>query len=156
MITNSGYCDHSKPLFIGVEILQVDNIQKYLCCVYVFRSKKRYALKQNDYITRNCNQLRIQFQRLSTSQISMFYSAPIFFNEFADHVASLNKFVTFKRRVKDFFFIARSIQCFLRFVVYLFQLIIYFCSGYFEGQHLAISPLTCADFCLLFILIWYV
>ena len=103
IITNSAYCDHSKPLFIRLEILQVGNIYKYLCCLYVFNNRNMYAIIKNPYKTRNCNRLKVKFRMLSLSQRSMFHSTPKNFSELPVHAASLNNFATIKRKVKELF-----------------------------------------------------
>ena len=101
VITSSEYLAHTDHLFREVSILKIAEIYKYSCCMYVFNNRSFYETNSNIYGTRNCNSLKVSFQRLNICKRSVSHNPPNLFNKLPVNVANMKSRCSFKKSVKQ-------------------------------------------------------
>ena len=104
IIAGAGYRDHTNPLFHRLEILKISDIYKFH--VILFTHKKKLAGEFppiHELNTRNQSRLiNPQFQRLSRTQQSVFFSGPSLWNSLPPELKNLSNIANFKRNLKKF------------------------------------------------------
>ena len=91
LVTNSPFLAHSSPLFKENFILKLSDIHRFRLGVFM-HSNPSYFLSSSrihQYSTRTMNQMRPNFQRLTTTQHSIFYSTPKNWNHIPETIKTL-------------------------------------------------------------------
>ena len=106
IITNSGYFDHTQPLFKNTSILKLFDINKSQIAFYMYKLVKRgdsiNLLPQHDYPTRTREHLRVPQHNLTVFQHSLAYSGPKIWNNIPDSIKALSTPSSFKRHYKQY------------------------------------------------------
>ena len=102
IFTKSEYLQHIQPLFVQLRVLEIRELYRYSCSIYVFKNKNLYQPPIRIRNTRSNDTVKVIFQRLSLCQRSVYFSAAKVFNEMPVTVSSPIKFSAFKRGVKKF------------------------------------------------------
>ena len=102
VITKSEYLAHTNDLFSRNRILKLPDIHKLKLGIYTFKNElfSQYT-RSHSYNTRNRTQLLPEFHRLSSTQRSISYSAPSFWNEIPAYIRESLSLSTFKIRLKQ-------------------------------------------------------
>ena len=106
IITNSGYLEHTSPLFKQMKILKIIDLHRYLLCIYMFTLKQnnhRMFVFTHGHYTRNRNNARPSFQRLTLTQKSLSFAAPQAWNDLPHRIRDLDNYNIFKRELKAHF-----------------------------------------------------
>ena len=101
IITGSGYLEHTAPLFKQLELLKIDEIYRFSCCIYVFKNRNLFQNNSNVHNTRRAGVIKVGFQRLSVCQRSIYFDAAKFFNQLPMEIAQVLKLGIFKRKIKE-------------------------------------------------------
>ena len=104
IVTNSGYFDHTQPLFKSMNILKLFDINKLQTAVYMHKlvstTNPLHLLPQHNYPTRTCEHLRVPQHNLTVFQHSLAYSGPKLWNVIPDSIKTLPTLPSFKRQYK--------------------------------------------------------
>ena len=73
-----------------------------LLCQYVFENRASLPLRNHNYSTRNSDNVLPRFQRLTITQHSIFYAAPIAWNSIPSYLRNIDEFGSFKKQLKKF------------------------------------------------------
>ena len=101
-ICNSEYLAPTENLFLAQNILTIDRLYKFNCCMYVYRNYRDYQVNSSGYSTRNSMLICTDFARLKTSDNSIFQNAPKFFNELPLELKNCKSHQMFKRKLKNY------------------------------------------------------
>ena len=104
LITNEEYLAHTNPLFLKTNILKISEIHTF---VLAQRGYNAYPVSNppspiHTYSTRNRNNPRAQFQRLTICQHSLEYSLPVVWNSLPNNIKCIERFNSFKKYLKEF------------------------------------------------------
>ena len=101
VITKSEYLTHTNNLFLRNRILKLPDIHKLKLGIYTFKNElfSQYT-RSHSHNTRNRTQLLPEFHRLSSTQRSISYSAPSFWNEIPAYIRESPSLSSFKIRLK--------------------------------------------------------
>ena len=106
IITNSGYFDHTQPLFKDTQILKLFDINKLQIAVFMYKSTNTdyitTLLPQHNYPTRSRDNLRVPQHNLSLFQRSLAYSGPKIWNSVPDYIRLLPTLRSFKKHYKKY------------------------------------------------------
>ena len=106
VITKSSFLAHTEPLFKSTEILNLEKLHKFIVCPFIFKSlssqNTTFAVAPHSYTTRQQNNLQPKFQRLSVSQKSSTYKAPLMWNSLPTSLRNLRNFSKFKKELKSY------------------------------------------------------
>ena len=83
-------------------VLKINEIHRYFCCLLAFKNKDRFPRLSNIVSTRNSNDLQVTFQRLSVTQRSVTFVVPKYFNELPPDVKNVNSIPIFKKTLKRY------------------------------------------------------
>jgi len=101
-ITGSEFLDHSEPLFIKTGILKMEQIYKYLCCLYYFDNPSKFSVGNHSYFTRGGAQYLVpSFQRLSSSQRSLSYIVPFLYNSLPPKLKTIDSRRSFSCKLRE-------------------------------------------------------
>ena len=101
LITNSGYRDHSDPLFHRTGILKIIDIHTYLSGILAYKRKDTFSVADHSHYTRNSAVYSIpSFQRLNISQKSLSYILPVKWNDIPLNIRNSPSLSTFKKNFK--------------------------------------------------------
>ena len=102
LINFAPYLAHTHELFYHSKILKLNDIHKF--CLAMFLYKRPDLLtdytRTHSYSTRFYSNLLPEFQRLSLTQRSLFYTAPLVWNEIPQNIKNLDSISSFKRHYK--------------------------------------------------------
>ena len=102
-MNNESFLAHTGPLFLIDKILKVKDIYRFSLGVYMYRNRGSIDFnRQHGYFTRGRQLLLPTYQRLSTTQQSVFFAAPSSWNSIPDHIRNSATLPIFKRRFKSF------------------------------------------------------
>ena len=102
IIHEAKFLDHTHQLFIQSNILKINEVHRYFCCLLAFKNKDKFPRSLNIVSTRNSNELQVTFQRLSVTQRSVTYAVPKYFNELPPDVKNVDSIPIFKRALKKY------------------------------------------------------
>ena len=102
IITKQHFLAHTNDLFFQTKILKFDDIHKMLLCQYVFKNRASLPLRNHNYSTRNSDNVLPRFQRLTITQHSIFFAAPIAWNSIPSYLKDIDGFGSFKKQLKKF------------------------------------------------------
>ena len=100
IISNASYLEHTKPLFINENLMDVHKMYDFSCSLYVFQHRQKNRHSDNLYNTRNSNSLLVKFQRLFLCKKSVYYNASMIFNALPIEISSLKSLRKFKINLK--------------------------------------------------------
>jgi len=104
IIHHEAYRSHTRPLFVNSEVLRINEIYRYLLCLFVFENRPIFANNENTgHSTRQNNDLRPEFQRLTLTQKSVKFSAPSTWNLIPERIRSIDNLDFFKIELKKYF-----------------------------------------------------
>ena len=102
-INRKPYLYHTEPLFYQSKILKIDDVFMLMLCSYIYKNNLMPLFNRtHSHNTRYHSQLRPFFQRLTTTQNSIYYSGPTLFNGLPDEIKSLPSLKSFKNGVKQY------------------------------------------------------
>ena len=104
IITSQSYLAHTDLLFKQTGILKIQDIHKYLLGIYMFKNKIKNNLPYpaHDHNTRGSNNVLVAFQRLSLTQHSIDYEAPLFWNSLPLDIKNSSSLYIFKKALKQY------------------------------------------------------
>ena len=102
IITKQHFLAHTNDLFFQTKILKFDDIHKMLLCQYVFKNRASLPSRNHNYLTRNSDNVLPRFQRLTITQHSIFFAAPIAWNSIPSYLKDIDEFGSFKKELKKF------------------------------------------------------
>ena len=103
-LTNSGYLEHTSPLFASLGLLKFEDIYKYHILIFMFKSIKNDQYSRNHSLNiRYRNRAVPVFQRLALTQRSVSFAGPTLWNKLPNTISSIDSFFVFKRRLKQYF-----------------------------------------------------
>ena len=100
--TNSTYNAHTTALFYENNILKFVDVFKLFLGCYAYCNLESFNFASHDYSTRNRLDPLPQFQRLTLTQRSLKFSAPLLFTKIHNDIRSSRTVAIFKRRYKKF------------------------------------------------------
>ena len=101
-INNAPYNSHTNELFYNNRILKLKDINTYFQSIFMFKSDRDSFLPTHSYNTRNRSNLNPNFQRLTTTQRSLSYSAPMVWNGLPEELKTCPSLPIFKRNLKSY------------------------------------------------------
>ena len=102
-ITNSGYRDHTTPLFSKLNLLKFRDIYKFQVSVKMFKLVKNgHFQTQQARLTRQNDLLLPEFHRLSLTQHAFSYVGPSIWNSLPSDIRNVGKIAIFKRNLKSY------------------------------------------------------
>ena len=105
-ITNSGFRDHTDPLFKRLKLLKVKDIYKLQLGIFMFHARARGEYPtQTNILTRasGTNRALSIPQRLTTAERSVSNAGPNFWNTLPPDIRCINSFKRFKKSLKEHF-----------------------------------------------------
>ena len=101
-ILNAGFLAHTEPLFEQTEILRIKDIHMYSCCMFAKNHWEDFDLASNPHNTRSRMSLNVNFQRLTTTQRSVYYCVPLLYNSLPEVLRHVTMTMgTFKHHLKQ-------------------------------------------------------
>ena len=101
IINGAGYLSHTHSLFRKTKLLKFKEIYHYFLCIYMYRNRQSYeTIGSHMYSTRNHYNVRTRFQRLSVTQFSIHYNAPLLWNSLPIDLRNLSNILSFKKELK--------------------------------------------------------
>ena len=98
---------HTSEIFKNTNIPKVHGTYKYFLGIYLYSKIKRENFEQagHSYNTRGRGNALVPFQRLTSSQRSLSYAAPVFWNSLLVDITEADTLSKFKIDLKNFFFV---------------------------------------------------
>ena len=104
VVNKKPYLEHTNPLFLSSNFLKINEIYKFkVSCNLFLNFEQNNFDRTHDFNTRNRNLLLPNFQRLTTTQQSLTFTAPSIWNQLPDELKSSRSFPIFKRNLKKYF-----------------------------------------------------
>lgn len=111
LVTNSAYLAHTDPIFKSLGILNIYQVFKLNCLLFVykclktaqypeFKSKIQKKISIHSYETRINDLFRPPTERLDLCQRSYLYQSVTLWNSICINIKSYNCIITFKKKVK--------------------------------------------------------
>ena len=102
IITNSGYLDHTDPLFRQTRILKLDDIVKFSIATFMYKNKidSQRLLPTHTHNTRQRQNLSLPTHRLTKFQHSMTYQGPVVWNSIPNYIQDSPSLNIFKKHLK--------------------------------------------------------
>ena len=103
IICNASFLAHTDPLFYSKKILKIFDIHKFRLAIYMYQNHStEFSSADHSYNTRFRHHLVPEFHRLNSSQRSLDFSAPHFWNSLPEYIKQADSINIFKRRVKEY------------------------------------------------------
>ena len=103
IINRRPYRDHTNPLFYASKILKINDIFKFRVCDYFFSNNLSTEFSRNhEHHTRNRGSLIPDFNRLTSTQRSISYIGPSFWNSLPPEIKLSQSRSVFKNRLKSY------------------------------------------------------
>ena len=103
VMSDAGYRDHTEPLFKRLRILNLDDIYKYHLSIYMHDERtKGNTFATHNVNTRNRDNIRSDFHRLTVCQHAVSYMGPSTFNQLPPHLKIIDNRIKFKKSLKSF------------------------------------------------------
>ena len=103
-IANSGYLDHTNPLFIKLGLLKFQDIYKFNLLVYMHSARKRGEYgRHHDVNTRNRNSALPKRPRLTLFKHAVSYAGPSHWNQLPNELQAIPRLDKFKTALKKYF-----------------------------------------------------
>ena len=104
LISNASYYEHTNPLFLSHKILKLDDLYLFQLGVYVFKNLENFNfVSEHSHDTRHGGELRPPFQRLRTTQQSVFYQGCKLWNELPERIKMVDTLEKFKTSLKNYY-----------------------------------------------------
>ena len=101
IINHAPYLSHTNDLFLSNKILKLNDINKYFQAVHVYKFLPDFPTLSHSYSTRNRSNLHAAFQRTTSTQRSLKYSAPTVWNQLPNELKTAPSLPIFKRKLKS-------------------------------------------------------
>ena len=103
IINNKPFREHTRPLFFSNQILKIDDSYNLRLASYMYQLPDFEPFQSNHhYETRNRNNLRPNFQRLSLCQQSILYQGPKLWNSIPPEIKTSSNCHKFKKKYKNY------------------------------------------------------
>ena len=105
LITYSDFLAHTEPLFKRTSILKVTDVHTLVLAQYMYKQRQVGAVRVEGlhaYDTRGQYDVRPAFQRLSLTQHSIHYAAPVVWNSLPASIRECETFNVFKSQIKHY------------------------------------------------------
>ena len=103
IINNKPFREHTRPLFYSSKILKIEDSYNLRLGSYMYRLPNFEQFQSNHHHeTRNRNNLRPEFQRLSLGQQSISYQGPKLWNSIPPEIKTSSSYYKFKKQYKKF------------------------------------------------------
>ena len=102
IVCNKPYIYPTNELFYNNRILKVPDIHLYNVGIYMFKKIGKGEFSTSNYPTRSVNSLIPQFQRLTSTQRSIFYTGPKIWNDIPVDIKNSPSILSFKRNYKSY------------------------------------------------------
>ena len=104
LISNASYNEHTNPLFLFHKILKLEDLYLFQLGVYVFKNLENFNfVSEHSHDTRHGGELRPPFQRLRTTQQSVFYQGCKLWNELPERIKMVDTLEKFKTSLKNYY-----------------------------------------------------
>lgn len=103
IISNLGFRDDVKQKFIELNILTFPSLYIYTSLLFIYKNLHMFERKGDNYNynTRNGFNIKLEYNRLKSSDYAYNYFGPIFYNKLPLHVRNLSE-ARYKHVIKDF------------------------------------------------------
>ena len=103
LMTNSGFLDHTRPLFAQLGLLEFPDVYRYNILNYVFKALTKDKVTFNNVRnTRDPFLIKPAFHRLSKTQHAFSYTGPSEWNKLPLHLRKIDNYVRFKKSLKEY------------------------------------------------------
>ena len=118
LISFKSYMEHSKPLFLDLKILNIYQINDYLCSLFMYRRYycqnlpdfyNNYFKQNNDvhnYNTRNSTKLHVSYKRTNYRIYTVFNKGISLWNFLDDKIKNTKTYFSFKRKAKSLYLLS--------------------------------------------------
>ena len=105
IIAGAPFNSHTGPLFKSFSILNIFDVYKFSVCKYMFKELKlgNFDIASHRYSTRGSTLIQPSFQRLTTTQKSIYFKGPQIWNSLPKSITDLSNFNLFKKNLKTYF-----------------------------------------------------
>ena len=102
-INKKPYLYHTEPLFSSTKILKIDDVFILMVCIYIYKNNLiSYFNRTHNHNTRHYSQLQPFFQRLTTTQKSIYYIGPTLLNTLPEDIKRAPSLESFKNALKRY------------------------------------------------------
>ena len=105
LMTNSGFFEHTNPLFFQLKILKFPDIYTYFVCIYMHQSisNGKYRIEHSlNTRARSNNHAQPIFNRLTSAQQSISIMGPNTWNSLPAYLRNIRDLVAFKTKLKTY------------------------------------------------------
>ena len=103
IINGAQFLDHTNELFLRNSILKFDDVNYYLVAIFMFKNQDLPMFYRNhEHNTRNANFPNSQFQRLTLTQHSIYFTGPVVWNSLPLNVKNSSSLDQFKILLKNY------------------------------------------------------
>ena len=118
LISFKSFMEHSKPLFLDMKILNIYQINDYLCSLFMYRRNycqnlpdfyNDYFKQNNDvhnYNTRSSTKLHVNYKRTSYRIYTVFNKGISLWNFLDDEIKNTKTYFYFKRKAKSLYLLS--------------------------------------------------
>ena len=105
IIGGAPFNSHTAPLFNSLGLLNLYDIHKFIVNQHMFKeiNKGNFSTSTHPYSTRQSNLIESSFQRLSTTQKSIYYEGPKIWNSLPSSMKNIQDFNLFKKKLKNYY-----------------------------------------------------
>ena len=103
IINGAQFLDHTNELFLRNSILKFDDVNYYLIAIFMFKNQDLPMFYSNhEHNTRHANLPNSQFQRLTLTQHSIYFTGPVVWNSLPPNVKNSSSLDQFKIILKNY------------------------------------------------------
>jgi len=104
IINGASYLEHTSPLFYNIRILKIYDIYKLSVANYMFDHHNEARFQRTHmYFTRNNSELLPSYERLSSTQRSVFFMGSQVWKKLPSSISETRSRNVFGTRVEDYF-----------------------------------------------------
>ena len=101
-ISDAGFRDHTSPIFKQLKLLKIQDIYNFQLGMYMYKAQQRGEYTPQSLVhTRRSNLPRHPLRRLTSTQHSISYAGPLFWNQLPPSLRSTNNLNRFKKSLKE-------------------------------------------------------
>ena len=112
LICFKSYMDHSEPLFLDLQILNIYKLNDYLCNIFMYRINNSPILPEfynsyfklnneiHNYNTRNSTKFHVNYKRTNHRKFTVFDKGITLWNKIDENMKKINSYFIFKKKAK--------------------------------------------------------
>ena len=99
---DAGFRDHTSPIFKQLKLLKIQDIYNFQLGIYMYKARQRGEYAPQSLVhTRRSNLPRHPLRRITSTQHSISYTGPLFWNQLPPSLRSINNLNRFKKSLKE-------------------------------------------------------